>query len=641
MGIIHFDIAALCIHLLNFYLYFSRSRLYLKQTRVFLYFILVSAFATLSDIITLIFYANAQAYPLFLHYIINILFYIFQNSIPILFFFFVLSLVDEKKEINIWVRFISYFLWFLSIILILTTPFTHKVFYFDENLEYIRGSFLMILYAFAFVYTISGFIVFYLNRLVSSKHTQLAVFLFLPLSFFALAIQFVFPHLLVQNLGIAISSLIILLTIQDFNRFIDYGTQLYNRNGFLTQLDLLLKRKQSCRVFLVSIDIASFIHIVFGPDIYLNLEKQIIAKIFGQARSERFAAKIDLGHFMLATSNLEQIAEERKALIKAFSSPWFFQDRNLTITAHICEVAIPTDTTEVLSLFQAQKEMVQVHGQYPSNQIIFFNQLKLSRSSRYLEINKKIQEALLYDGFTVVFQPIVSHKTKKTIAAEALIRFKDSSTGFISPAEFIPIAEQTGKIHEIGNFVIKKSCQFMQSLKRKNILLEFIEINLSPIQCLHPNIAQKIFSIVQEHNLKPEELCFEITETAANRSPAIIKTNLDALSSAGFKIAVDDFGTGYSNITQLMSLPFSIVKFDRSLLEAASKNEKGKLGLHGLVTMFKHIETELVAEGVETLEQVAQIESLKIDYMQGYYFSKPLNPNVFIEFLKKDQETNV
>lgn len=641
MGIIYFDIAALCIHVLNFYLYFSRSRLYLKQTRVFLYFILVSAFATIADIATLIFYANAKAYSLFIHYAINMLFYIFQNSIPIFFFLFILSLIEEKREVKKWVKYISYIPWVLSLLLIVTTPFTHKVFYFDSHLNYIRGEFLTILYAFALAYTLVGFFSFYFNRSVSSKLTQGAVFLFLPLSLLSLVIQFLFPNLLVQNLGIALSSLIILLTIQDFNRFTDFRTQLYNRNGFLAQLDLLIKRKGSCTVFLVSIDIARFIHIVFGPDIYLSLEKQIASKVFGTARSDRFAAKIDQGRFMLATSNRDQIVEERKALIKAFSNPWYFQDRNLIITAHICEVTIPLDTSEVLSLFQAQKELTQIFDQYPSNSIIPFNQLKLSRSTRYLEINKKIHEALVYDGFTVVFQPIVSHKTKKTIAAEALIRFKDTSSGFISPAEFIPIAEQTGKIHEIGNFVIQKSCQFFQLLKRKKISIDFIEINLSPIQCLHPNLSQKIFSIVKEYNLEPEELCFEITETAANRSPEMIKTNLDALASSGFKIAVDDFGTGYSNITQLMSLPFSIIKFDRSLLEMASESENGKLGLEGLVTMFKHIETALVAEGVETSQQVAQIDLLEVDYMQGYYFSKPLNPDVFIEFLKKDKETNV
>ncbi len=636
MGIIYFDIAALCIHVLNFYLYFSRSRLYLKQTRVFLFFIVIAVFATLSDIATLGFYANVHAHTRAWHYTINILFYLFQNTIPISFCFFVLALVDEKKAIQKSIKYSLYLPWIVSIILILTTPLTHKVFYFDQNLIYFRGSFLPILYAFALAYTIAGFVIFLFNRMIVSKETQLAVFLFLPISLLSLVIQFFFPNLLVQNLGIAISCLIILLTIQDFNRYTDYGTQLYNRNGFLVQLDLLLKRKEKCTIFIISINTANFIQVVFGPDIFLALEKQIITKLFGAARSDRFAAKIGQGKFILVVSNQNQIDEEKQALLTAFANPWLFQDRLLTISAHLCQVSIPEDTNDIVSLFQAQNELTQVHGQYPINTIIPFNQLKLTKSTRYQEINKKIHEALLYEGFTVVFQPIISRETKKTIAAEALIRFKDSSRGFISPAEFIPIAEQTGKIHEIGNFVIQESCRFLKNLKRNNIPIQFIEINLSPVQCLHPNLPEKILQIVKKHNLMPQELCFEITETAANRSPSIIKTNLDTLAKAGFLIAIDDFGTGYSNITQLTDFPFSIVKFDRSLLEAMSRSENGKLGLQGLVSMFKHINAKLVAEGVETAEQVEQTESMGIDYIQGYHFAKPLNPDAFKDYLTKE-----
>jgi EAL domain-containing protein (putative c-di-GMP-specific phosphodiesterase class I) len=184
--------------------------------------------------------------------------------------------------------------------------------------------------------------------------------------------------------------------------------------------------------------------------------------------------------------------------------------------------------------------------------------------------------------------------------------------------------------------VIQESCRFLKNLKRNNIPIQFIEINLSPVQCLHPNLPQKILQIVKKHNLMPQELCFEITETAANRSPSIIKTNLDTLAKAGFLIAIDDFGTGYSNITQLTDFPFSIVKFDRSLLEAMSRSENGKLGLQGLVSMFKHINAKLVAEGVETAEQVEQTESMGIDYIQGYHFAKPLNPDAFKDYLTKE-----
>ncbi len=636
MGTINFDVAALCILLLNFFLFFSRSRLYIQQTRVFFILLLCTAFATVMDIATVLMYWNVHNYPLALLYAVNSLYYIFQNSIPLIFFVFLLALSGKTGKRQSLTGFLMFVPWMVGVGLILTTPLTGLVFRFDPLRAYHRGMAVPLLYTIALAYTFTGLTVFFRNRMKVPRETRIAIFLFLPFALSTFTIQFFFPELLLQNLGIALLALIVLLTVLDFGKYTDHVTNLYNRNGLIVQLGLLLQKRKKATVFLVSLDTVSFIRLVLGAESFSQLEREIATRLFGYAREDRFTALTGQGRFILVNGDSSRLAAERDILLRSIRSPWLFQNRLLSISARICEIHVPEDTSDISTLFQAQYELTRIQGQYPLNTIISFNDLGLANTGRYQDITRKINQALINEGFSVVFQPIISTLTGKTVAAEALIRLSDTSGGLISPGEFIPVAEQNGSIHRIGDFVVRESCMFFQNLRKRGFSLGYLEVNLSPLQCLQPNLPQRFLAIMQEFGLEPHDLCFEITETAANRSPAIMKRNLDALVFSGFSIAVDDFGTGYSNISSLMDLPFRIVKLDRSLIEAMDRSENGRLGLEGVVSMFGHMSTVLVAEGVETLDQVQSILNMNIDFIQGYYYSRPLQPEAFFEFLEKE-----
>lgn len=511
MQSIYFNIAALCIYILSFYLYYSRSRLYLKQTYLFFIFMFVGSCSTIMYIIVHFLNTKKILCNISTHYFFYIVFFVLQNTVAVCFCIFFIALTAKQKPKTI-TKACLFSLWLISTILICTTSITHKVFYFDENCNYVQGSLLPFLSTVAFFYAFVCLVTFLLNLKKIPKEAEPAVFSFLFAYLIALITQILLPKLHVQNLCIGFSTLIGLLTIQDFKSYTDYETQLYNKSVFLIQYDLFFKQK-SCVLFLINIEAVNFIYSIFGTEVYLALEKQIVTKIFGKPRSDRFGAKISRGKFILALSNTNKIQKEQDALLDTFSNPFIFKDRVFTISAHICKVLIPEDTEDIQNIFQAQNELTRQKKQYAVNTIIPFNQLKITKSARYFEISKKINDALLADGFDVVFQPIVSPTSQKTISAEALVRFHTTNGKFISPAEFIPIAEQTGKIHEIGEIVIHKSCQFMQKLKKEQTDIRFIEINLSPVQCLHPNLSQKILSIVKKYELEPKDICFEITET--------------------------------------------------------------------------------------------------------------------------------
>ena len=580
-------------------------------------------------------YWNVYRYSLGLLYVANILYYIFQNSVPLVFFIFLLALSGKTGAKRRFAIFLTGFPWMASLSLILTTPVTGWVFSFDPDYGYHRGAVLPLLYAIAFGYTLTGLGVFVRNRMRVSRETRIAIFLFLPFAFSTFIIQFFFPEFLLQNLGISLSALIVLLTVQDFGKFTDHGTNLYNRNGLIVQLDLLLQKKRQSTVFLVSLDTVNFLRLVLGPESFSALEREIAGKLW-LCPGGSFCVPDRAWEIYACYRGQSCLAVEREQLLRAFMSPWLFRDRLLSLSARICEVAIPEDTSSVPVLFQAQYELTRIQGQYPLNVIIPFGELGLSATGRYQDITRKINRALITEGLSIVLQPIVSAKTGKTVAAEALVQLSDPSGALISPGEFIPVAEQNGSIHRIGDFVVREACKVYQNLRTRGFSLDYLEVNLSPIQCLQPNLPQRFLAIIREFGLAPQDLCFEITETAANHSPAVMKRNLDALVYAGFTIAVDDFGTGYSNIGGLMDLPFRIVKIDRSLIEAMDRSKNGKLGLEGVVTMFRHMSTQLVAEGVETADQVSRVQEMGIDFIQGYYYSRPVPPEAFMEFLAKE-----
>lgn len=250
-------------------------------------------------------------------------------------------------------------------------------------------------------------------------------------------------------------------------------------------------------------------------------------------------------------------------------------------------------------------------------------------------IDSILERALENRKFKMYYQPIYSLKEKKFVSAEALIRLEDEEFGFISPSIFIPAAESNGIIYRIGEFVIEDVCHFFAKNNLSELGIHYLEVNLSTAQCIETNLADNIFKITQEYKIKPEQINLEITEGAADINPVIFMNNILKLKKRGFNFSLDDYGTGYSNIERLTNLPLSIVKMDKRFVDGV-ENPKMRCSIENTVRMFKDpvMNTKIVVEGIEEENVLEIFRNLGCDYIQGYYFSKPLPGDEFIEFLK-------
>ncbi len=247
---------------------------------------------------------------------------------------------------------------------------------------------------------------------------------------------------------------------------------------------------------------------------------------------------------------------------------------------------------------------------------------------------KAIRRALDEDSFEVYYQPIYSTHEKKVIAAEALIRLFDPEYGYIPPEPMIAMAEKEGYILKIGEIVFTEVCRFYSENRLDKLGIEYIEVNLSAVQCMQKSLADEFIGIMKKYKLGPERINFEITESSAMINDSEVRGNIESFEQQGVSLSLDDYGTGYSNISYLYNLPFVIMKVDKSILWSSEKNEKADIILKNTFRMARRLNMKVVMEGVETEAQIKKLLALDCDYFQGYYFSKPVEGSRFIEYIK-------
>ena len=211
---------------------------------------------------------------------------------------------------------------------------------------------------------------------------------------------------------------------------------------------------------------------------------------------------------------------------------------------------------------------------------------------------------------------------------------KDEKGNFISPEDFIPVAEKNGCIYRIGEFVFDSVCRTMKKIQPEYYGIEKIDVNLSVMQCMQRNMAESLLSIAQSYKVDLKHINFEITETAAADYPEVLKQNMLKFDEAGIELSLDDYGSGYANMNYMLSLPFKMIKIDKGIVWAAFSSARVMMALRATITMIKSLGMTVLAEGVETEEQKTWLEENGCDFLQGYYFSRPIPQEEYIQFLE-------
>lgn len=275
--------------------------------------------------------------------------------------------------------------------------------------------------------------------------------------------------------------------------------------------------------------------------------------------------------------------------------------------------------------------------------IFLFYKINKIKIKDYYKLNKQkrmIKKAIKEDRVIIYLQPIYSVNDKKYISAEVLARIKDKKGNIIYPCDFIEVAERTGIILELESMVFEKSCKFIKD-NLDNLKLNYLEINLSVLKGESEKLIEEYDKVIKQYNISPQQLNLEITETATLQKRDKLINNMTNFIDYGLSFSLDDFGTGECNLNYIIDMPVSIIKFDKSIIDSYfdKDNQKAEIIIKNMINLAHKMDLKTIAEGIETKEQYNEIKSLNIDFIQGYYFSKPLSENDFILFIK--QEKNI
>lgn len=274
------------------------------------------------------------------------------------------------------------------------------------------------------------------------------------------------------------------------------------------------------------------------------------------------------------------------------------------------------------------------HHSHENGQVFWINEDTIRDKDYRKQVLAVLTRAVQERAFNVVFQPIWSTRENRFASAEALVRLKDcGELGFISPEIFIPMAEEQGMIGEIGNIVFEKVCSFASENRLWEKGINYIEVNLSGMQSVDPSLPAQLSSVMQKYGIEPSFINLEITETASIDGGELLDINMQRLRSLGCHFSMDDFGTGYSNLSQMAKVHFELVKLDKSLIWPAfgENPDEPLVILNSCIAMILQLGAHIVAEGVETEEQATFLADRGVSYLQGYYYSKPITGDAFLE----------
>lgn len=311
-------------------------------------------------------------------------------------------------------------------------------------------------------------------------------------------------------------------------------------------------------------------------------------------------------------------------------------DLDITLSFSIGCSIYPEDGENLSDLLKRSYFIAEENKKYKYNEEVpdvFFNEDLYNRMIRQVVIKSSLKEALLKEEFKLYFQPI--HSKNGIVKCEVLIRWFHNQLGLISPAEFIHYAEEIGEITPIGDWIIRQSFKYYNILSGKDYKDIDFSINISGLQLCENDFAQHVDDLSQIYGVPKNNIVFEITENILIHNNKTVMNNLTLLKELGFKLAIDDFGTGYSSFSYLEKFNMDILKIDKSFIDNKMQLEEYKLVEH-LINIAHALNLEVVVEGVETKEQYAILESISCDFYQGYYFSKPLDFEGFINYIESN-----
>lgn len=516
----------------------------------------------------------------------------------------------------------------IGIILIYTLPIHYK--YSDNVVIYTYGPSVVTTYGVAVLFVISTLVTAIRNKNKMNPRRREAVILWMLFWFAAAIIQFLNNKLLIVGYACAIGVMIVYIMLENPEVNLDKRTGLFNQSALFQYLRQFYSNGQgfSAVVFIMEHSFKSAIQ-EEEKDFRFAIAQYLINI------SDAFAFKMDEDEIVLIFND-SMMVESAIAEIQKYAHLYSIQNLNREMTLKWMCIMDNRVVEGESEFFYLIKYVRQNNKEYIENGNVYINEKIVAEMKSRREVENIIIDAIENERIEVFYQPIYSNNDRMFTAAEALVRIRDENGNIIPPGVFIDISEENGMILRLGEIVFEHVCEFLEENDLRKYGFHYIEVNLSVVQCAYQQLADEYIDIMKKHNISPDLINLEITESASISAKKTMLDNMTKLIDYGVRFSLDDFGTGQSNLNYIIDMPVDIVKFDRTMSMAYFENGKGKFVMDAAMHMIQGMELKIVSEGIETKEQYLEMKRLGIDYIQGYYFSKPLPGMEFLEFIRKN-----
>lgn len=627
-----FLIAAVVILLLVLRNFLDQKRAEDLNSRIFLFFAVIGILDVIAELVSNYYITSGDGDFGLAAVVTTTIFYLFQALLPYALLCYIMTLHDNKL-ISVKKMLLAGLATILLASIVLTNPFTEKLFYFDVSAGYVEGPWYRLMYYSAlFHLAVILILVISWRKEFGSQKTKVILDI-LILCGCGVVIQLLHYPLLMTGFGMSLGILALFLTINNPNANRDSLTGVYNHLYLTRRSDELIAAGKSFHI--ITIYLYQLKHInkvagVEGGDYILQLTAKKLEELCG-SRVFRITGK----RFLVLTMSLQEYEYYITQIKKMFET-------DMQLDADSSKPATPVILSGI------------VHGQKLGASGLMLEYAEylesLSMQNGMIEViqddqqtmdgflyNKKVEQylhtAIAQDLFEVYYQPVYSTEKNDFVTLEALSRLHHPELGWIAPDVFIQIAEKNHMIEQITDLQFKRVCMFINEHRDLMKKLFNIKVNLSSLDLMRSDCSSHFIRMMDDMDIHHDWIQFEITETVATEYNAGLGMVIDGFMAAGVRLCLDDFGSGYANLNTVMRLPFSAIKIDRTLLFDICNDKKRAMFYQSIVETFHRMGYSIVSEGVETEEEMSLLSSWGVDMIQGYYFSRPLPVDELLKLL--------
>ena len=624
-----FDIAAIITVLLA--IFYLRRNYITKSNRIFAIMIWMCLLSAVFDLASCFTISYADSVPLGVNYFVSLGYLFIFNSMVAVFFMFVDSKARIPKLFKV-SEYVSIAMLIFYAVTIWTSPLTHQVAYFEPDGTYAHGSLMMVFYIIPFVFFAASGVLFIIGRKRFNKYQVVASIIFIIGTVSSVTIQYIDNKLILNQLVMTLLMFFLYNVYENPGEFIYKDSLCYNGRAFTESIDKTYIRKNlKYRIAVCNIGQTETAYSVLSHTRMEKLQIRIAEAMNAIHKKKTFA--LDDWTYAFVFFEDEDTMEVSSAVNNLFKEPFVIEGIRVGLSIEwfvLDDLDLSFKGREIENIIEYR---VKNPGYVIDSHTLLESVIKEEQSRTHLL--SVIKRAIENEEFKVCYQPIYNVHTGRFESAEALLRLIDTELGFINPEYLVTVAEENNCVNQIEDIVFRKVCKFMRDSDIRSLGVKYIEVNLSPIHARSEAILDRFMSVADYYDIEPGQINLEITETAQIGNEGRLVANINAFAERKVTFSIDDYGSGFASADYLIKLPVSIVKIDKTILWNAMKDEGAMIVLKNTINMIKELGKKALVEGVEDEHMVETLKLLGCDYLQGYYFSKPIFEGEYLEFLKK------